>query len=139
MAGTRRWTERERELLRRIAREGKPTRAIARVLGRSRIAVRVMACRLKVRLTSPVGRPRSQRVVTDVVRDVAATTRAVFGAARFAAFEAVEAALGRLYGGCSTGRDDSREQPGTARHGAAARRGAPARGLITLTPCGAGR
>lgn len=57
----RRWTSIEERTLQRLATERVPTRAIARALGRTPMAVRLMAHRRSIQLHGRPGRPRRLR------------------------------------------------------------------------------
>lgn len=94
----RRWTQHERSQLRALAGEGVLTRAIGRVLGRSALAIRIMASRLGIPLRSPVGRPRRQLFAAPTA--AAPSPGALTGPlqARFARFLAAEAAFSAAAG-----------------------------------------
>lgn len=89
----RRWSEWDRAKLRRMAADGVFTRGIARRLGRTALAVRVMACRLGVALRSPVGRPRRDGVAPIAPRQVVRAVGCAFNEARRAAFDLAERAF----------------------------------------------
>lgn len=89
----RRWSEWDRAALRQMAADGVFTRGIARRLGRTALAVRVMACRLGVVLRSPVGRPRRDGVAPIAPRQVVRAVGCAFNAARRAAFDLAERAF----------------------------------------------
>lgn len=108
----RRWTDHDRAMLRAWASAGQPTLAIARHLGRTRLAVRIMACRMGVQLDSPRGRPRNAVQVPGVRHPITRVLSCPVREARRLAFLAAEAALDRLLGVAPPDPSPPRPRPG---------------------------